>query len=82
MQREVVEMAQQHGSTDPSIAKEVGILLNQTRNELKHYAGEASLSFDLRADAEEMLERAVSNYQRLTGLVLEEAFQFWGSNAT
>ncbi|MPM87555.1 hypothetical protein SDC9_134655 [bioreactor metagenome] len=81
IQREVVDMAQQHWSADPSMSKEIGILLNQTRNELKHYAGEASLSFDLRADAEEMLERAISNYQRLTGLVLEEAVQFWGANA-
>lgn len=82
IQREVIDMAQQHGSTDPSMAKEIGILLNQTRNELKHYVGEASLAFDLRADAEEMLERAISNYHRLTGLVLEEAIQFWGANAT
>lgn len=38
IQCEVLDMAQQHGSTNLSIAKEIGILLNQTKNELKHYA--------------------------------------------
>ncbi len=64
---------------DSSFEKEVGQLLNQTRNELKHYAGDETLDFDLRRDAEEILERAVTNYQMLTGHALAEMIEFWGS---
>lgn len=42
---------------------------------------EVSLSFDLLADTEEMMERAaISNYQYLTERVLEGTVQFWGAN--
>lgn len=75
---EITALAKAHGDTDPKTEKILGDLLNQTRNELKHYSGDESLSFDLRADAIEMLERAIANYQMLTGLVMEEAIEFWG----
>ncbi len=52
--------------------------MNQTRNELKHYAGDELLEFDLRADAHEMLERAIRNYICLTGRVPAEVLAFWG----
>lgn len=78
IRNEIVALAKAHGDTDSKTEKLVGDLLNQTRNELKHYEGDESLSFDLRADAAEMLERAIANHQLLTGVVLEEAISFWG----
>ena len=77
IKNDIVAAAKAHGDTDSKTEKLVGELLNQTRNELKHYSGNESLSFDLRADAAEMLERAVANYQLLSGVALEEAFAFW-----
>lgn len=79
IKNEIVALAKQHGDTDPNTEKLVADLLNQTRNELKHYAGDESLSFDLTSDAEEMLERAIANYHLLTGIALEEATPFWAS---
>lgn len=70
-------MAKQHGDTDPKTEKLVVDLLNQTRNQLKHYSGDDSLSFDLRSDAAEMMERAIVNYHLLTDTILEEALPFW-----
>ena len=74
----IVALAKQEGDDDPSTERVVGDLLNDTRNALKHYAGDDSLSFDLRADASEMIGRALSNYQLLTGMILEGAMHFWG----
>jgi len=82
LQNEIVALVRQHGDTGSGTEKLLGELLNQTRNELKHYAGDDSLSFDLRADAAEMLERAIANYQLLTGVVLEEVMHFWGDIST
>jgi len=77
IKNDIVALAKQHGDTDPNTEKLVADLLNQTRNELKHYSGDDSLSFDMRLDAAEMLERAIANYHLLTGTILEEAEHFW-----
>ncbi len=77
MKNQIIALAKKHGDTDLNTEKLVADLLNQTRNELKHYAGDESLDFDLRADAAEMLERAIANYHLLTGSVLAEAVTFW-----
>jgi hypothetical protein len=73
----IVALARQEGDTSPDLERTIGDLLNSTRNELKHYSGDDSLSFDLREDAHEMLERAVANYQALTGTLLAEAMHLW-----
>lgn len=73
----IVAFARSEGDTDPDLEKTVGDLLNDTRNVLKHYAGDATISVDLRADCHEMLERAVANYEALTGLFLDEAMHLW-----
>ena len=78
LKNQIVTAAKLQGDTDQATEKLVSELLNQSRNELKHYAGEESLSFDLRADAAEILERAIANHQLLTGFVMEEAIDFWG----
>ncbi len=77
IKNEIIALAKQHGDSDPKTEKLVADLLNQTRNELKHYAGDDSLSFDLRSDTAEMMERAIANYYLLTGTMLEEAVHFW-----
>ena len=46
----IVALARQEGDTDPKLEQTVGAMLNDTRNVLKHYDGDESLSFDLRAD--------------------------------
>jgi hypothetical protein len=79
MKNIIVMLARNDGDTDPNLDRLVGEMLNNTRNELKHYAGDQSLSFDLREDCQEMLERALGNYQALTGNILAEAMHFWGS---
>lgn len=61
-----------------SLPKLVADLLNDPRNELKHYEEDDMLSLDLQAEAILMLERALINYHRLTGCVLSEAMDFWG----
>jgi len=73
----IVRLARHFGETTPNIEKTVAELMNQTRNELKHYAGDESLEFNIKADAEEMLERAISNYTGLTGKFPEEILHFW-----
>lgn len=77
IKKAVVQIASQTGKVTPELEKEIATLILQTRNELKHYAGDDELEFDLRADAHEMLERAIANYQMLTGLVLPEMLRFW-----
>lgn len=78
IKKEIVGLARDQGETDVKTEKLVADLLNQSRNELKHYSGDEVLSFELRQDAAEMLERALANYYMLTDLVLEEAISFWG----
>lgn len=78
IKKEIVGLARDQGETDVKTEKLVADLLNQSRNELKHYSGDEFLSFELRQDAAEMLERALANYYMLTDLVLEEAISFWG----
>ncbi|MCZ4311884.1 hypothetical protein O4H66_00565 [Comamonadaceae bacterium G21597-S1] len=73
----VVTLARSAGETDPNIDKLVGELLNDTRNALKHYAGDEAIEIDIRDDCTEMLERAISNYHQLTGAMLDEAISFW-----
>jgi hypothetical protein len=75
----IVAIAQSEGETHPSLEKTIGEMLTNTRNELKHYGGDDSLTFDLRSDCLEMLERAIANYQALTGTLLAEAMHVWGS---
>lgn len=77
IRNEIVVLVKSHSETDSKTEKIVTDLLNQSRNELKHYDGNAAISFDLRADASEMLERAIFNYQLLTNVVMEEAIFFW-----
>ena len=74
----IVALARQEGEIDPDLEKTVGDMLNDTRNALKHYGGDDSLEIDLRADCLEMLERAIANYQALTGTLLAEAMYVWG----
>ena len=75
----IVQMANRMGEAIPNIKRDIATLLNQTRNELKHYSGDEGLDFDLRADAQEMLERAIANYTSLTGQVLPEMLHFWAA---
>jgi hypothetical protein len=77
MKAAVVKIAEKLGETDPNIDRDIAQLMNQTKNELKHYAGDDHLEFDLRADAEEMLERAIANYTMLTNNTLPEMLHFW-----
>ena len=77
IKNEIIGLARVQGDTDLKTEKLVAELLNQSRNELKHYSGDESLCFDLREDAAEMLERALANYHMLTGFVLDEAISFW-----
>ena len=74
----IVALARQEGEIDPNLEKTVGDMLNDTRNALKHYGGDHSLEIDLRADCLEILERAIANYQALTGTLLAEAMYVWG----
>lgn len=75
----IVRMAQLFGESSENIDKIVAEMMNQTRNELKHYAGDEAIEFDLKSDAEELLERGVSNYTRLTGNFPDQVLQFWSS---
>ena len=81
MKNLIVALARQEGDDDPKTEKLVGDLLNDTRNVLKHYAGDETLHLDLREDAAEMLERALANHQHLTGLLLDGAMHFWSSRS-
>jgi hypothetical protein len=75
----IVRMAQIFGDTSENLDKVVAEMMNLTRNELKHYSGDEALEFDLKSDAEELLERGVSNYTRLTGDFPDQILQFWSS---
>lgn len=75
----VVKLAVHFGDISPNADSLVADLMNQTRNELKHYAGDGALEFDLKSDAEEMLERAISNYTGLTGSFPDQIVKFWSS---
>ncbi len=75
----IVALAKQEGDTTPNLERLVAGMLNGTRNELKHYAGDESIEFDLRSDCQELLERALGNYQALTGNILGEAMDFWAT---
>lgn len=73
----VMLIARKQGDVDPASEKIISKLMNSTRNELKHYAGDESLEFDLKADSIELLERAISNFTQLTGLVHDDMYKFW-----
>jgi hypothetical protein len=75
----IVRLAKQFGDTSPNTDRLVAELMNQTRNELKHYSGDDVLEFDLKSDAEEMLERAISNYTTLTGKFPDQVLKYWSS---
>jgi hypothetical protein len=75
----IVAIARQDGDTDPKLEAVVGDRLNHTRNQLKHYSGDDELCFDLRTDCQEMLERAIGNFQALTGKFLAEGAHVWGT---
>ncbi|MDO9504126.1 MAG: hypothetical protein Q8M80_01275 [Hydrogenophaga sp.] len=75
----IVTLAKSEGETDPNIEKLVGDMLNSTRNTLKHFAGDEVIEIDVRKDCTEMIERAVSNHHQLTGIVLDEALNFWAA---
>ena len=78
MKKLIVALAQQEGETDPKLEKVVGDMLNDTRNALKHYSGDEMLEIDMRADCLEILERAIANYQALTGTLPADALDVWG----
>jgi hypothetical protein len=73
----IVSLAKSEGETDPKIDEVMGKMLNQTRNVLKHYAGDEAVEIDIREDCTEMIGRAIANYHQLTGTVMDEAFTFW-----
>jgi hypothetical protein len=75
----IVTLAISEGETDPNIEKLVGDMLNSTRNTLKHFAGDEVIEIDVRKDCTEMIERAISNHHQLTGIVLDEALNFWAA---
>ena len=81
IKNQIVTAAKLQGDTSKETEKLVAVLLNQSRNELKHYAGDESLSFDLKEDAAEILQRALANHQLLTGVLIEEAIDFWGDTS-
>lgn len=78
MKSAVMKIARVLGETDSKLEKDVAYLINSTKNELKHYSGDEALDFDLREDAEEILDRAIANYTMLTNSTLPEFLDFWG----
>lgn len=74
----IIQISRLLGDEDLKSEKTVADLLNQTKNELKHYAGDETLSFNLIEDSVELLERAIANYQMLTGTVTDSMISFWG----
>ena len=74
----IIQISHIIGDDDPRSEKIVAELLNQTKNDLKHYAGDDSLSINLIEDSVELLERAITNYQMLTGTVTDSMISFWG----
>lgn len=77
IKEEIIAIAAKYDEVDSQVEADIAALLNQTRNELKHYTGDEAIAFDLKADAEEMLERAFANYHLLTGVMLSEALEYW-----
>lgn len=77
MKAAVMEIARETGADESSLDKDIAYLINLTKNELKHYSGSEGLEYDLERDGVEMLERAIANYEMLTGKVLPEMLQFW-----
>ncbi len=78
----IVDLARRFGDQRPNTGKLIADLMNQTKNELKHYAGDEWLEFDLKEDSYELIERAISNYMILTGNALPEMATFWSRNDT
>ena len=74
----IIRLSERLGKSDPKTERVVTELLNSTRNELKHYAGDEALEFDLYEDSIELLERAITNYMILTGVIHDEMISLWG----
>lgn len=81
MRAAVLEIAKQAGGDEPDLEKHIAYLINLTKNELKHYSGDELIEFDLEQDGVEILERAIANYEMLTGKVLPEMRQFWAKQS-
>ena len=81
MKAAVLEIAKQAGGDEPGLEKDIADLINLTKNELKHYSGDELIEFDLEQDGVEILERAIANYEMLTGTVLPEMLQFWAKQS-
>lgn len=81
MKAAVLEIAKQVGGDEPGLEKDIADLINLTKNELKHYSGDELIEFDLEQDGVEILERAIANYEMLTGTVLPEMLQFWAKQS-
>jgi hypothetical protein len=75
----IMALSQTLGDENQKTEKIVADLLNQTKNELKHYSGDDHLEFDLLEDSIELLERAITNYQMLTGVIHNEMISFWAA---
>ena len=83
MKAAVLKIAGQSESEDPYLEKDVALLINKTKNQLKHYSGDEVLEIDLRKDAEEILDRAIANYQMLNSQIPPEMINYWsGVNET
>ena len=81
MKAAVMEIAAKAGANEPGLDRDIGHLINLTKNELKHYSGSEAIEFDLERDGVELLERAIANYEMLTGTVLPEMLQFWSQHS-
>ena len=81
MKAAVLEIATQAGGNESSLERDISYLINLTKNELKHYSGDEVLEFDLEKDGAEILERAIANYEMLTGTVRPEMLQFWSEQS-
>jgi len=77
MKSVIVELSRKLGDDDPKAAQRAADLLNYTKNRLKHYEGYESLEFDALQDSVELIERAITNYRMLTGLLHDEMLEFW-----
>ena len=56
--------------------REIMKQFNKERNALKHWKGDESLEFDALENSREMLARAISNYNELTGGLTEPMNRF------
>lgn len=74
----VLSLAKSLGEDAHKLDSTIADLINQTKNELKHYSGDDELEFDLKEDAIELIDRAIANYTMLTGNALDEMVDFWG----